>query len=51
MSLNCGFVLVGYVERIEERSFKSLRDLLGEESLHGSVVLDDKEISFCYEFI
>jgi len=50
-SLNCGLILVGYVERMEETSLKSRRDLLGEESLHGRVVLDDKEITVCHEFI
>jgi len=35
----------------EEISFKTRRDLLGEESLHGRIVLDGKEILSFYEFI
>jgi len=36
---------------MERTSFKSRTDLLGAESLCGRVVLDDNEISVCYEFI
>jgi hypothetical protein len=36
---------------MERISLKSGRDLLGEESSHGRVELDDKEISVCYELI
>jgi hypothetical protein len=36
---------------MEEKSLISQSEVLGKESLLGKVLLDDKEISVCYEFI